>query len=62
MGRRYPEVHAGHYIDPLTGELHFFEYGDVVLWSLTPAQEHYVLSALVDPALGGRPATRREFF
>jgi len=50
-------VYAGHYVDPLTGvragELHCFEYGVVVLWSLTPAQERDVLSALVGPALEG---------
>lgn len=55
LGRRYPEVYAGHYVDPITntrvGELHCFDYGVVVLWSLTRAQEADVLQNLVGPAL-----------
>ena len=55
LGRRYPEVYAGHYVDPITGtrvgELHCFDYGVVVLWSLNRAQEADVLANLVGPAL-----------
>jgi uncharacterized Rmd1/YagE family protein len=55
LGRRYPEVYAGHYVDPITntrvGELHCFDYGVVVLWSLNREQEADVLKNLVGPAL-----------
>jgi uncharacterized Rmd1/YagE family protein len=55
LGRRYPEVYAGHYVDPATntriGELHAFDYGVIVLWSLTKHQEADVLANLVGPAL-----------